>query len=91
MGGFFYFQTLVTFILMGHYKPLKHKSVFLKGVFKNVIFAFYVLLISLGIGILGYMYFFNLAWDDALLNASMILTGMGTVNPAIDRASKIFA
>lgn len=91
MRGFFYFQTLVTFILMGHYKPLKHKSVFLKGVFKNVIFAFYVLLISLGIGILGYMYFFNLAWDDALLNASMILTGMGPVNPAIDRASKIFA
>lgn len=76
---------------MSAYKPLKHKSVYLKGVFKNIVFAIIVLCISLGIGLWGYMYFFNLAWDDALLNASMILTGMGPVSPACDRASKIFA
>jgi hypothetical protein len=76
---------------MGRYKTLQHKSIFLKGVFKNIVFACGVLIVSLAIGIIGYMYFFKLPWDDALLNASMILTGMGPVSPAGDRASKIFS
>jgi len=32
-----------------------------------------------------------LQWIDALLNASMILTGMGPVNPMTTTAGKLFA
>jgi len=46
---------------------------------------------SLGIGVLGYRYINDLPWLDALLNASMILTGMGPVDPMKNDAAKWFA
>jgi hypothetical protein len=46
---------------------------------------------ALGIGVLGYHHLARLAWIDALLNASMILGGMGPVDPLPDRAAKLFA
>ncbi len=46
---------------------------------------------SLGIGMLGYHWTQGLDWVDAFLNASMILTGMGPVNPMTTDASKLFA
>lgn len=46
---------------------------------------------SLGIGVLGYHYFSDLPWLDALLNASMILTGMGPVDPMKTDGAKWFA
>ncbi len=46
---------------------------------------------SLAIGTLGYHLFGRLAWIDAFLNASMILTGMGPVDPMVSTAGKIFA
>ncbi len=36
---------------------------------------------ALGLGVLGYHSFAGLPWVDALLNAAMILTGMGPVSP----------
>ncbi|HSA94640.1 MAG TPA: hypothetical protein VLJ16_01220 [Acidobacteriota bacterium] len=46
---------------------------------------------SLGLGVLGYHYFDGLPWLDALLNASMILGGMGPVDPIRSAAGKVFA
>lgn len=46
---------------------------------------------ALTIGILGYHYIARLSWIDALLNASMILTGMGPVATLSDTSSKLFA
>jgi hypothetical protein len=46
---------------------------------------------SLGLGVLGYHYFARLPWLDALLNASMILGGMGPVDPVRSTAGKAFA
>lgn len=46
---------------------------------------------ALGIGVLGYHYFGGLAWIDALVNASMILGGMGPVDPITSHAGKLFA
>jgi hypothetical protein len=48
-------------------------------------------MIALLIGILGYHYIAGFDWIDALLNASMILTGMGPVGPLTTTAAKIFA
>jgi hypothetical protein len=53
--------------------------------------AFGMIVFSLGIGVAGYRFFGRLPWIDALLNASMILTGMGPVNPMTTTAGKLFA
>lgn len=47
--------------------------------------------LSLGLGILGYHFIAGLSWVDALLNASMILTGMGPVSILNSDAAKLFA
>ena len=46
---------------------------------------------SLGLGIFGYHYIARLKWVDALLNAAMILTGMGPVDALPSNAAKYFA
>ena len=46
---------------------------------------------ALGIGVVGYHYLGGLPWIDALLNASMILGGMGPVDPIPSQAGKLFA
>jgi hypothetical protein len=47
--------------------------------------------VSLALGILGYHCIAGLGWVDSLLNASMILGGMGPVNPLNTDAAKVFA
>ena len=46
---------------------------------------------SLCLGICGYHYIENLRWVDALLNASMILSGMGPVDAMKTNTGKLFA
>jgi hypothetical protein len=46
---------------------------------------------ALGLGVVGYHYFGGLPWIDALVNASMILGGMGPVDPIASPAGKLFA
>jgi hypothetical protein len=46
---------------------------------------------ALMLGVLGYHYIVRLPWTDAVLNASMILTGMGPVATMTDTPSKLFA
>ncbi len=57
----------------------------------NGVIALATLLISLGIGMLGYHTLEGFSWIDALLNASMLLGGMGPVTPLQTDAGKIFA
>ncbi len=47
--------------------------------------------LSLAVGMLGYRGFEGYSWTDAFMNASMILGGMGPVNPVITEPGKIFA
>ncbi len=51
------------------------------------------LFISLGLilGILGYHWAAGLSWLDALVEASMILSGMGPISPLSTTGAKIFA
>ena len=49
------------------------------------------MLAAVGIGAAGYHVFDELPWLDAALNAAMILTGMGPVNPLVTPEAKIFA
>lgn len=49
------------------------------------------LLLSLGLGVLGYRHFAGLSWVDAFFNASMILTGMGPASDMPTTQAKLFA
>jgi hypothetical protein len=46
---------------------------------------------ALGLGIMGYHTSAGLTWIDSLLNASMILGGMGPVDPIHTTSGKLFA
>jgi len=74
----------------------KHEKVATRAVFaKRMVGAVGLSLGLVGpalfIGISGYHWIDNLDWVDALLEASMILGGMGPVNPLHNDAAKIFA
>jgi len=47
--------------------------------------------VALGIGVLGYHFIAGFSLVDSILNASMILTGMGPVGPLSSTAAKLFA
>ena len=53
--------------------------------------ALLVIAFALGIGVFGYHSIAKLSWIDSLLNASMILGGMGPVDPLKSDTAKIFA
>ena len=46
---------------------------------------------GLSLGILGYHFVCGLTWVDSILNASMILGGMGPVDPLKTAPAKLFA
>jgi hypothetical protein len=46
---------------------------------------------ALGLGVLGYHYIAGFTWVDSLLNASMILGGMGPMGELPSDAAKVFA
>ena len=72
-------------------KPLLPKKEFYNRLFRNFLWGGVIVAFSLLIGIIGYHFTENLGWIDSLLNASMILTGMGPVNAMTTNASKLFA
>jgi hypothetical protein len=50
-----------------------------------------ILAFALGLDIAGYHWIADLDWIDAILNASMILTGMGPVAELRTTSAKLFA
>ena len=72
-------------------QPLASFSMFRQRMLQYGLFTIAIILFSLGIGMLGYHYFESLSWLDSLLNASMILGGMGPVDALHTTAGKVFA
>ena len=73
------------------HEPLVPFGVFVRRIVQSVALAMFIIAIALGIGILGYRILEDLPWVDAILNASMILGGMGPVNELHTTAAKLFA
>lgn len=74
-----------------HKQPLLPRPRFVKRVVLHVVMALFVVFIALAIGTIGYHSLGRLAWIDALLNASMILGGMGPIDPLPNMPAKLFA
>ena len=71
--------------------PLLSRAKFLRRVGRHFVGVLLFIVIALAIGVAGYHYIARLSWVDSLLNASMILGGMGPVDPLPSAAAKIFA
>jgi hypothetical protein len=71
--------------------PLLSRAKFIRRVGRHLVVALLFIAVALGIGVVGYHGLGHLNWIDSLLNASMILGGMGPVDQLQSIAAKIFA
>ena len=67
------------------------REIWLRRVWGSLILAAFIIITALLAGILGYHYLGGLSWVDAILEASMILGGMGPVATMRSDAVKLFA
>jgi hypothetical protein len=72
-------------------EPLLSQWAFYGRLARSFGVALAIVSFSLGMGTAGYHFTAGLPWIDALLNAAMILTGMGPVDPIKTTAGKLFA
>lgn len=72
-------------------QPLVPLPTFLRRVARFVLLDLLIIFLALALGIAGYHYLEGLTWVDAMLNAAMILGGMGPVNSLQTTAGKLFA
>ena len=66
-------------------------AVFIRRMVASIAVAGLLVAVALFMGVAGYHWIAGLGWVDSLLEASMILGGMGPVSPLPTQASKVFA
>ncbi len=74
-----------------HKQPLLSSHAFLVRQLISLLVALVIIFSSLLLGVLGYHYLEGMAWIDALVNASMLLGGMGPVDALHTVGGKLFA
>jgi hypothetical protein len=72
-------------------RPLISRKAFFARIGTHTLAACALVGVSLLIGTAGYHFLCGLSWVDAFLNASMILGGMGPVDPLRTTPAKLFA
>ncbi len=72
------------------YKPLVPRAAYYRHIARNVLIGTTMVFVALMIGVCGYHFTARLNWLDSLVNASMILGGMGPVDPIASTAGKWF-
>ena len=72
-------------------QPLAPPHLFMRRIGRYLVLSVGIIAGSLAIGVLGYHFAEGLPWLDSLLNASMILGGMGPVDVVRTTAGKWFA
>jgi hypothetical protein len=70
---------------------LRSRSAFIARIMWSAGIALGLVIVSLAIGAFGYHETADLPWIDAILNAAMILAGMGPVNQINTTSGKLFA
>jgi hypothetical protein len=77
--------------LEGRTDKLAPFSIYVQRIIVSLAIAFGLILIGLSVGIAGYHFIAGFNFVDSLLEASMILGGMGPVRELPNEGSKIFA
>lgn len=72
-------------------KQMALPKAYYRPIGRSIGYSAVIISASLLIGIVGYHFTADLPWIDALLNASMILTGMGPIDPMTNTNAKLFA
>jgi hypothetical protein len=72
-------------------EKLLPRPAFIRRMGSSFLMAAAIVSVALAVGIVGYHSVAGLGWIDSILNASMILTGMGPVDPMKSNAAKLFA
>jgi hypothetical protein len=72
-------------------QPLLSREAFARRLIRHAGIAVGVVLASLTLGVIGYHQLEDMGWVDAILNAAMILAGMGPINQLHTTAGKLFA
>lgn len=70
---------------------LVSSDVFAWRMFKTLMLTFAIIAAALSIGVVGYHYLARFNWVDSILNASMILGGMGPVGELPNDDARLFA
>ena len=70
---------------------LAPRSIFIKRMIASLLVALALMVVALALGIAGYHFLAGFDWIDSLLEASMILGGMGPIRELPNDASKVFA
>jgi hypothetical protein len=71
---------------------LASQAEFTRRILRFGLLSIGIILVSLGIGVVGYHFIVRLDWIDALLNASMLLGGMGPMDTDLKTTgAKLFA
>ena len=72
-------------------EPIASRGRFLKRFSVNAALALALIGSSLAIGMTGYSVLEGMGWVDAFVNAAMIISGMGPLDPLKHDAGRIFA
>jgi hypothetical protein len=72
-------------------QPLLPRRLFVRRLLRYGMYSLVVIVFSMFLGMIGYHCLGRLGWIDAYLNAAMILTGMGPVDPMPTTAGKLFS
>ncbi|MEN9523896.1 MAG: hypothetical protein RL065_2273 [Bacteroidota bacterium] len=73
------------------HEPLAHKKILYSRLLRSAFVTCIVLSLWLILGVVGYHVTCHFSWIDSLLNASMILSGMGPTSVIETDLGKIFA
>ncbi len=73
------------------HEPLLPRREYYRRVARYGLIAATLLATGLLVGMAGYHFIVGLSWIDAFANASMILSGMGPLDPIKTSAGKLFA
>jgi hypothetical protein len=72
-------------------QPVVSRTTFYQRILKHILVALVLMTFCLALGVAGYHFTAGLSWLDSLHNASMILSGMGLVDPVKTESGKLFS
>jgi len=78
-------------VFESRHEPILPTRIFIRRLLACLGLALIIIFVALSIGTCGYHFIAGLPWIDALLNAAMILTGMGPVDVLRSNHAKLFA